>query len=419
MNKFTRILTASLLAGGLGTAAAAEDVIKVGVVQPQTGECAQWGVPVTRGAQLWAEEWNAEGGIADATGKKHKIEVSVYDNNCYTAGNELTAFRSAILNDKVNFILQTFVPASRQAVAEIATENKVLTTSYGAGYLDPKYPYLIGSVTGSPASFMFVSSHILETRKDVQRVAIVTADSSFGRAALAYYTAGVAPYSDRAKVVYSQPVDAAATADMLGLATSVMASNPDLVVENAFTPGQKALFVEAMEQLGYKGLYGSESWTMGMVTERVPAAQLSGRVFSGYVVDASEPNFSPRVSKFYQAYVEKYGEKEWDALASVAFAAMTTIEAGIQKANKPTGEGVRDALFASDKVDQPLFGPSHWAGKEIFGADTWLMTPIPVYVTDEQGAVKVDGVVDAAAWWSAHKDAALKALTEGGQLSAN
>ncbi|TIP79691.1 MAG: ABC transporter substrate-binding protein, partial [Mesorhizobium sp.] len=117
MNMLTRLLIAGALAGALGTSAAAEDTIKVGVVQPQAGECAQWGVPITRGVQIWAEEFNANGGIADATGKKHKIEVTGYDNNCYTAGDELNAFRRAILDDKVSFILQTFTPASRQAVA--------------------------------------------------------------------------------------------------------------------------------------------------------------------------------------------------------------------------------------------------------------------------------------------------------------
>ncbi|ESW66234.1 ABC transporter substrate-binding protein [Mesorhizobium sp. C280B] len=418
MNVLTRLLIAGACAGALGTSAAAEDTIKVGVVQPQAGECAQWGVPITRGVQIWAEEFNANGGIADATGKKHKIDVTGYDNNCYTAGDELNAFRRAILDDKVSFILQTFTPASRQAVAEITTENKVLTTSYGAGYLSAKYPFLIGSVTGSPASYMFLVSHLLESRPEIKRVAIVTADHSFGQAALAYYKAGLAPYLDRVEIVYSQPYDPASTSDMLGLATPVIASSPDLIVELGFTPGQQALFIESMEQLGYKGLYGSEGWTMGLVTERVPASEVAGRIFSAYVVDASEPNFSPRVSAFYKTYVEKFGEKEWSALASVAYAAMTTIEAGIQKSSDPTGAGVRDALFASDTVDQPLFGPSRWGGSELFGANNWLMTPLPVYVTDDKGGVKVDAVVDVAAWWNAHKDAALPALSEGGQVSA-
>lgn len=419
MNGTRKIFVAGVFACGLAAHAGAQETINVGVVQPQAGECAQWGVPITRGVQIWADEFNADGGIADATGKKHQIKVTGYDNNCYTAGDELTAFRRAIFDDKVDFILQTFTPASRQAVAEITTENKVLTTSYGAGYLNEKYPFLIGSVTGSPASYMLLVSHLLETRPDIKKVAIVTADHSFGQAALAYYKAGITPYADRVEIVYSQPYDPAATSDMLGLATPIIASNPDLIVELGFTPGQQALFIEAMEQLGYEGFYGSEGWTMGLVGERVPVAELAGRVFSAYVVDASEPSFSPRVSNFHKTYVEKYGEREWSVLASVAYAAMTTLEAGIQKASTPTGEAVREALFASDTVEQPLFGASHWGGAELYGANNWLLTPLPVYVTDENGGVEVDAVVDVATWWSDHKEAALTVLAEGGQVSAN
>ncbi|WP_323572335.1 hypothetical protein [Rhizobium sp. 28DA2] len=32
-------------------ARSASDVIKVGVIQPQQGDCAQWGIPITRGVQ--------------------------------------------------------------------------------------------------------------------------------------------------------------------------------------------------------------------------------------------------------------------------------------------------------------------------------------------------------------------------------
>lgn len=399
-------------------ALAQENVIKVGVVQPQSGECAQWGVPITRGVELWAEEFNSAGGIKDASGTAHEIEVKGYDNACYTAGEELTAFRRAILDDGVQFILQTFTPASRKAVAQIATENKVLTTSYGAGFLSPDYPYLIGSVTGSPASYMYLVSHIIETHPDIKRVAIVTADHSFGQAALAYYRAGLAPYSDRVEIVYDEPYDPSMAGDMFGLASPIANAKPDLIVELGLTPGQQAIFVETMQQLGYEGLFGSEGWTMSFVKERVPGEYIEGRLFSAYVVDASEKSFSPRVNSFYDAYVEKYGAAEWSVFASVAYAAMTTIEAGIQAADAPTGEAVRAALFANDTVEQPLFGTSTWGGAEIYGANTHLQTPLPVYTTNSEGNVVLDGVVDVNAWWSENKEAALAALKAGGQVSA-
>lgn len=418
MRRIARLLGAAAGLGLLATAGLAEDrTIKVGVVQPQSGECAQWGVPITRGVELWAEEFNAAGGIKDAKGVAHKIKVTGYDNECYTAGAELTAFRRAILDDGNQFILQTFTPASRKAVAEFTTQNKVLATSYGAGFLGKDYPYLIGSVTGSPASYMYLVSHLLETRPEIKKVAIVTTDNSFGQAARAFYRAGIAPYADRVEIVSDSPYDPAMANDMLGLATPIAAAKPDLIVELGFTPAQQAVFIETMGQLGYTGLFGSEGWTMGFVTKRVPADTLKNRLFSAYVVDASEPSFSPRVSNFYKQYVEKYGEKEWSVLASVAYAAMTTIEAGIMAADTPTGEGVRNALFKGPTVKQPLFGKSTWGGAEVYRANNHLLTPLPIYTTDAAGKVVVDAVVDVNAWWSAHKDKALPELKAGGQVN--
>jgi branched-chain amino acid transport system substrate-binding protein len=302
-------------------------------------------------------------------------------------------------------------------VAEIATQNKVLSTSYGAGYLSKDYPYLIGSVTGSPASYMYLVSHLLEKFPDIKNVAIVTADHSFGQAAKAFYKAGIAPYADRVKIVHEEPYAPDSANDMLGLATPIAAAKPDLVVELGFTPGQQALFIEAMQQLGYTGLFGSEGWTMKFIKERMPASAVDGKLFSAYVVDASETTFSPRVTQFYKTYVDKYGEQEWSVFASVAYAAMTTIEAGIQAAQAPTGEGVREALFAAPTVEQPLFGKSTWGGEEIYGANTHLQTPLPVYVTDAEGNMKLEGVVDVGAWWSKNKEKALPELAAGGQIS--
>ena len=43
--------------------AADPGVIKMGMAMPLEGECAQWGIPITRAGQMWADEHNANGGI--------------------------------------------------------------------------------------------------------------------------------------------------------------------------------------------------------------------------------------------------------------------------------------------------------------------------------------------------------------------
>ena len=112
----------------------AQDTIKVGVIQPTAGVCAQWGIPVIEGAKMWADEHNQQGGLLVGDGKRYLLEVLAYDNVCYVPGEEIKAARRAVA-DGVDVMLQTFTPASREAIAKIVNDAKILTTSYGAGWL--------------------------------------------------------------------------------------------------------------------------------------------------------------------------------------------------------------------------------------------------------------------------------------------
>src|SRR2546430_15985955 len=67
-------LAAIVLAAGV-TAAAAQESIKVGVIQPLTGAFAASGTYVANGAKIAADEINAKGGIL---GKK--LELVIEDN---------------------------------------------------------------------------------------------------------------------------------------------------------------------------------------------------------------------------------------------------------------------------------------------------------------------------------------------------
>lgn len=397
-------------------AATAQESIDVGALQPLAGDCAQWGVPITRGIEMWADEFNANGGIAIGSGEKHPITVKAYDNICYVPGEELKAARRAVLDDHVDLILQTYTPAARQAIAELVTENKVLTTSYGAGYLNKKFPYLIGGLTGSPTSHMFIASHIATSVPNAKRIAILTIDNSFGQAARAYYKAGLAPYLGNVEIVYDGTYSDGASSDMLGLLTPLMQTNPDVILEMGLTPGQKGPLVETADQLGFKGVYGSEAWTLSDITDRVPLEQLSGRLFMAYALEAADPNFSPRAYEFYKRYVEKYGEKDWSIFAAISYAAMASFEPAIAKAKAPTGEAIREAMFASETLDHPIFGMSRWSGEELYGANNHLWTPLPVYQVDAKGNFTVSEVIDVAKWWETNKAAAFPELKAGGQV---
>lgn len=420
MRRFCGIgFVAALCAAALISAAKAEETIKVGVIQPQAGDCAQWGIPITRGVEMWAEELNAGGGIKSGDGKQYQIEVLPYDNVCYVPGDELKAARRAVLDDKVDFLLQTYTPGSRQAVADLVTENKVLTTSYGAGFLDKDRPYLLGGVTGSPTSYMLVASRIIEAHPEVKNVALLMADNSFGLAAKAYAEAGLAPWADKIKIVYNKPYDPARASDILGLLTPVMEAKPDVIIELGLVPEQKGVLLETAAQLGFTGFFGSEEFNINAIKNRgLNPADFAGRLYSAYVVEASEPTFSPKAHEFYKRYIEKYGADQWSGFAGYSYAAMGAIQAAVEATPSMDHEKIMNTLYGMEIVNHPILGPSKWGGQEIFGAAHHLLTPLPIYTVSKEGDIAVDTVIDVGKWWSEHGSAALPALKAGGQVYA-
>ncbi|MDQ4408657.1 ABC transporter substrate-binding protein [Rhizobium sp. AN63] len=368
--------------------------------------------------RLWAEELSAGSGFVAGDGKTYSIEVSGYDNVCYAAGDELRAARRAILDDGVHLLLQTFTPSCRQALGPLSNETKSLITAYGGGFLSKDFPFLVGGHTGQPMANMLAISHMIEKHPNAKRVAIITTDSSFASAARAYVQAGCAVHADKVEIVYDNSFGATATNDMLGLLTPVAEANPDIIYEGGLAPGQKAAMISTMEQLGFQGIYGSETWEIGFIEQAGMLPAVAGRLFSSPAIDAQEPSFSPRAHAFYKRYVERFGAAEWASWASSAYATMVGLEIGLKAAPAVDAESILKTLYGMSSIDHPLFGQSKWGGEEIFGANHHLYTPQPIYGVNADGSPSISGIIQTSEWWSQHKEIALPALAAAGQVYA-
>lgn len=392
--------------------AAGEGVIKIGMAMPLEGECAQWGIPITRAGQMWADEHNANGGIASGDGQKHKIEFSSYTNVCFLPNEELTAFRSAILQDGCKYMFQTYTPASRKAIARIATENKVLTNSYGGGFLGADFPYLMGGITGSPTAFLGLVQHVMDENPSIKRVALMFTDNSFGHAGRGYSAAGCAPFEAAGKieVVYNEVFDPNTT-DYFPLLGAVLKTNPDAIFFSDLPPGKQAIMLEAAQSLNYKGIWMCHSWDLPQIAQRVDLAQLEDRLYCGFGVDASEPSFSAKAHDMYKKYVEKFGEGEWIGFAGLTYSAMATLDQAFADAKSTDPTDVMETLYGTKEIIHPIYGKSAWSGMDIYAADHHLLTPTPKYVL-KGGKFALSGVTDDFAWWNENKGAALPVLKQ-------
>src|SRR5512132_185666 len=114
----TTTLAAIVLAAGV-TTAAAQDSIKVGVIQPLTGAFAASGTYVVNGAKIAADEINAKGGIL---GKK--IELVIEDNKSNPTEAAAVA-EKLITADKVPVMMGAWGSSLTLAVMPKLMEYKV------------------------------------------------------------------------------------------------------------------------------------------------------------------------------------------------------------------------------------------------------------------------------------------------------
>lgn len=388
--------------------------IKVGLVNPLEGECAQWGIPIVRGGQIWADEHNAEGGILCGDGLRHKIEYDAYTNVCFYPNEELKAFKKAILEDEKKFMFQTYTPASRKAVGRITTQNKVLTNSYGGGYMSADHPYLMGGITGSPTAFLGLVAHVLERHPEVKKVALLFTDNSFGHAGRGYSAAGCQPYveSGRCEIVYNDVFDPATT-DYFPLLNGVLKEKPDAIFHSDLPPGKQAILLETSNHLKFEGVWMCHSWDLAHILKRVAPADLEGKVYGGFGVDASEASFNDKAHNMYQTYVSQHGAEDWIGFSGLTYSALATWDDAFRNSPSIDPTDVMNTLFSMGPIDHSIYGMSNWSGKEIYGVDHHLLTPTPKYVVSN-GEFKLSGVTDDAGWWSEHGASAYPVLKEYG-----
>src|ERR1039458_4420945 len=135
-------LAFALLAVALwGSGQAAAEELKIGVIAPLSGPGAGWGLALRGGAELAAEDMNAQGGL-EVAGTKYKVVVIAYDDKYQAQGGADAANRLVFL-DKVKFIVGPMGSAVGLAAQEFTEPNKVILIgdSFSTKLLSPKKPY--------------------------------------------------------------------------------------------------------------------------------------------------------------------------------------------------------------------------------------------------------------------------------------
>ncbi len=344
--KLLSVMAVSALAMGLFTGcggeekAADQNVVKVGVFLPLTGDNAAGGELELRGIKL-ANQLHPE-----VLGKK--VELVVADNKSDKAEAASVAAR-LIEKDKVSVLVGSYGSSLSMAAGNIVKENKVpaVGTSCTNPQVTANNDYYFRACFIDPFQGKVMAEYAHQNGfKKVAIVQEVSNDYSVGLAKF-FREEFVKLTGDKNSIVDVANYQTG-DKDFTAILTNIKALNPDAV----FAPGnftESALLVKQARQLGIDAQFmGGDTW------ETQEFIDVGGKDVEGVALSTAfdrEKASTEEAKKFLDAYTKEYNG-EPSALTAMAYDAYLIAVSGIEKAGTATDTvKIRDAIAATKDLE--------------------------------------------------------------------
>ena len=249
-NQLLRSTSLATCLGLMTLGAAWAEEIKIGVLAPLTGATASDGEEFIRGVQWAVDEANAKGGVAG-----HTFTVEVADVKDHSAANVSSAVERLLGTDGVEVILTGYASLSMFEVDLMAEENMpYIAAGPSPGFAaivsqDPDYYNCCWSYT---ASFKGYETDVLpmvqeladagKVTIDNKTVAIISSDNPYSKTISEGMKVSFA--EGGWDVVVDELVPFGEVSDWKVILAKVNQTNPDLVINTDYIPGNSALFLK-------------------------------------------------------------------------------------------------------------------------------------------------------------------------------
>jgi len=347
------------VAFALAHTAAAQETVKIGVVQPLTGPVAYDGNIYVNTVKMLVDDMNARGGVL---GKK--IELVVEDGACNPA-QSVNAAEKLATRDKVVALLGAFCSTSSAAMMEVARKHKIphLTgISTAAQLTEQNNPYFFRAVATTPMLGAAFGGELPAAVKG-KRFAFLVINDDWGRSMVSSYPK---PIERAGGQIVGTEFFQSSELQFLSYITKIKAANPDAIILAANTQHAVALSKQIRELGIAAPLIGEGSWTSDSYLKLAgPAAEgVYGLV--EYVYTIRNP--------INDAFVKMSRDKLKDNPSKFAGAAHNGIHImvdAIRRARAADPEKIRAALTTTDY--NGLVGNIRFNEKnQAYGQDVYL-----------------------------------------------
>lgn len=331
MRSPVQLVSAVIVAASLGTAAHAQDAIKIGFHAPLTGFAAADGKSAKQGAELAVQQANAAGGI---NGKK--IELVSYDDEGKPE-NAIPVANKLIGQDKVVVAVSgSYSGPTRAAAAVFQRAGMPYLSAYA---IHPDITRagdfvfrtgMMGEVQGRAGAKL-----VGETLKK-KKVEIVAVNNDFGQALTAGFKEAAPKFGLE---IVGERTFGMPDRQFGPLVTQIKADNPDVI----YAPGYFFNAGPLVAQLRAAGVTADIIGQEGYDSQRF--IEIAGKASEGVIVTTSldRDSQSPATRAFIDNYEKEFKDRV-DMVAASGYSAMSVAIEGLKKAGSTDGKAVRDTI---------------------------------------------------------------------------
>ena len=308
-----------------GGYAAAQEVLKIGVLGVMSGPAASWGLVNKYCAEATAQMYNDKGGF-DIEGKKYKITiVSIDDKNdpkLAVSGAERLVYQEGI-----KYIIGPNVDTTATSIVPVIEAAGAINIPYAfskALYSPPRSNSILGMIASYQAGPIIYK--YLQEKRNLRSVSFIARNESDP---LNQRNEGVKAAKQLGlKIVSSEDTYEPGTTDFFPVMSKVVKGNADLIVLSGVAPADAPLLIKTARELGYKGTLSTETAQDIKILNEVAGKAAEGFISVG---GASTPEIR---SKYMDDFTEHYKRVagEWNDEAGTKVYALEMILATLQKA---------------------------------------------------------------------------------------
>uniref|UniRef100_A0A7C6AFX1 ABC transporter substrate-binding protein n=1 Tax=candidate division WOR-3 bacterium TaxID=2052148 RepID=A0A7C6AFX1_UNCW3 len=333
-----------------------ENVIKIGLVAPLTGDVKTFGESTKNGFLLAIEELNSQGGI---NGKQIKTFIQDDKNDPTEAQN---AGSKLINQDGVKLIIgsvsskcsiplaQTCQDASVVMISPTSTNPKVTVRDDGS-----RRDFIFRACFIDPFQGKVAAKFALENLKAKTAAILYDVGNDYVKGLAEFFRDNFTQGGGQVLVYESYQKD---DTDFSALLTKIKQADPDILYIPDYY-NKVGLIAKQARQLGINSiLMGGDGWDSPEMLKIAGDA-----IVGGYFTNHYSPNDPrPEVQEWVKKYLAKYGSNP-DALATLAYDATCLLLEAIKKANsdnpvkvKEALQGIKDFKSVSGRISLDEFG---------------------------------------------------------------